>query len=414
MKTKRFTFLLMVLCWISTASGQEADSSKWFEVYGFAQTDMGYNFNQVNPQWYDVMRPSKLPSYKNEFGTDGNFYFSVRQSRFGVKTSMPTKWGEFKTVFDFDMFGVGANAGQTTIRLRHAYGQLGHFGAGQTESAFMDLDVFPNTLEYWGPCGMLFFRNVQVRYMPIMKEHHFLVFALEMPGASGDQGVYSDRVELTGVKSHYPFPDITGHYRYTGKKWGYIQLGGVARYIGWKDQGDQAHLDTMNLSGSAIGWGVSLSSGLNIGKVIVLHLQAIYGQGVENYFNDAPVDIGIKKNPGDKTKPIEGVALPDLGLVAFVDLNWSKKFTSSVGWSNTTITNSDGQNPEAYHLGHFVEANLLYYPWQNVMVGVEFQWIYRQNYMAALGESSAYTSQATKINLSFKYSFSKIFYAKKK
>jgi len=48
------------------------------------------------------------------------------------------------------------------------------------------------------------------------------------------------------------------------------------------------------------------------------------------------------------------------------------------------------------------------------MVGVEFQWIYRQNYMAAAGESSAYTSQATKINLSFKYSFSKIFYAKKK
>ena len=31
----------------------------------------------------------------------------------------------------------------------------------------MDIDVFPNTLEYWGPNGMVFFRNVQVRYMPI-------------------------------------------------------------------------------------------------------------------------------------------------------------------------------------------------------------------------------------------------------
>ena len=30
------------------------------------------------------------------------------------------------------MFGVGADAGQTTIRLRHAYGELGKFGAGQT------------------------------------------------------------------------------------------------------------------------------------------------------------------------------------------------------------------------------------------------------------------------------------------
>jgi len=26
----------------------------------------------------------------------------------------------------------------------------------------MDIDVFPNSLEYWGPNGMIFFRNVQV------------------------------------------------------------------------------------------------------------------------------------------------------------------------------------------------------------------------------------------------------------
>ena len=31
----------------------------------------------------------------------------------------------------------------------------------------MDIDVFPNSLEYWGPTGMVFFRNVQVRWMPI-------------------------------------------------------------------------------------------------------------------------------------------------------------------------------------------------------------------------------------------------------
>jgi hypothetical protein len=279
----------------------------------------------------------------------------------------------------------------------------------------MDLDVFPNTLEYWGPCGMLFYRNIQVRYMPIMKENHFLVFALEMPGASADGGIYSDRVELAGVKSHFPYPDLAGHYRYTGKKWGYVQLGGMARYIGWKDQGDQAHLDTMDLSGNAIGWGVSLSSGINIGKLIVLHLQGIYGAGVENYFNDAPVDIGIKNNYDDKAKPIKGVVLPDLGLVAFIDLNWSKKFTSSVGWSNTTITNSDGQDANAYHLGHFVEANLLYYPWPSVMVGVEYQWIYRENYKAdpTVGQTSPFTSQASKINFTFKYSFAKRFYGKK-
>jgi len=26
--------------------------------------------------------------------------------------------------------------------------------------------VFPNSIEYWGPNGMVFFRNVQFRWMP--------------------------------------------------------------------------------------------------------------------------------------------------------------------------------------------------------------------------------------------------------
>jgi hypothetical protein len=403
MKTKRLLFILMFFAFTSVGLAQ-SDSLKIFEIYGFAQTDLGYNFNQVNPQYYDAMRPSRLPAYANEFGTDGNVYFSVRQTRFGVKSLTPTKFGDFTTVFDFDLFGVGGDAGKTTIRLRHAYGQLGHFGAGQTESAFMDLDVFPNTLDYWGPCGMLFYRNIQIRWIPILGATN-LVFALEMPGASADGGIYSDRVELANVKPRFALPDLSGHYRYAGK-WGYVQLGGIVRSIKWEYQKQEG--DTIDLSGNAVGWGVSLSSGLNIGKKVLVHLQGIYGQGVENYFNDAPVDIGIKNNFSDPYKPIKGVALPDLGLVAFVDLNWSAKFSSSVGYSTTIITNSDGQAPDAYHSGQYVVANLLYYPVPNVMAGVELQWINRTNY------SDGFTSSATKINFTFKYNFSHAFYKKTK
>jgi len=401
MKTNRLLFTVLLFSFVSIGFAQ-VDSLKIFELYGFAQTDLGYNFNQVNPQYYDAMRPSRLPSYKDEFGTNGNVYFSVRQTRFGVKSAIPTKFGDFTTIFDFDLFGVGADAGKTTIRLRHAYGQLGHFGAGQTESAFMDLDVFPNTLEYWGPCGMLFYRNIQVRWIPVLGASN-LVFALEMPGASGDGGVYSDRVELSYVKPQFQFPDLTGHYRFA-RKFGYIQLGAIVRSIKWIYNGK----DTIDLSGSAIGWGVSLSTGLNLGKKIVLHLQGIYGEGVENYFNDAPLDIGIQKNSQDKHQPIKGVALPDLGIVAFVDFNWSKTFTSSVGYSTTMIANSDGQKPDAFKQGQYAVANLLYNPIPNVMAGLELQWIMRNNY------SDGYSSSATKINFTFKYNFSHAFYKKTK
>ena len=65
----------------------------------------------------------------------------------------------------------------------------------------MDIDVFPNSLEYWGPNGMVFFRNLQARWTAIQNDHTRLIFAVERPGASADGGIYADRVELLqGVK----------------------------------------------------------------------------------------------------------------------------------------------------------------------------------------------------------------------
>jgi hypothetical protein len=113
---------------------------------------------------------TKLPSFENQFGRDNSTFAGVRQSRLGVRSSTPTTLGELKTTFEFELFGTGVDAGQTTFRLRHAYGELGKFGAGQTWSPFMDPDVFPNSLEYWGPTGMVFFRNVQVRWIAVPRQ----------------------------------------------------------------------------------------------------------------------------------------------------------------------------------------------------------------------------------------------------
>ena len=70
----------------------------------------------------------------------------------------------YEAKFEFDLFGVGEDAGQTTIRIRHAYASWGPFLAGQTNTLFMDGDLFPNTIDYWGPAGMVFLRNPQLRW----------------------------------------------------------------------------------------------------------------------------------------------------------------------------------------------------------------------------------------------------------
>ncbi len=375
---------------------QDKSGESTFQVYGFAMLDAGYQFKQNDPNWFDVIRPVKLPAFKDEFAPNGKTYWGVRQSRLGVKSSTPTKYGELKTQFEFELFGTGVDAGQTTFRLRHAYGELGKFGAGQTWSPFMDIDVFPNSLEYWGPNGMVFFRNVQVRWMPL-KGRNSVTLALERPGASADQGQFSDRIELQGIRPKFDLPDLSGNVRFT-REWGYFQVAGMLRRIKWVDTID----DQFDLDGTEVGAGLNFTSNLKFGENNTARLAFVFGQGIQNYMNDAPVDVGIELTPGgDPRRPITGVALPMYSMVAFLDHNWNKRFSSAIGYSMLSIDNSNGQTADAFHRGHYALGNLLYYPYENVMVGGEFQWGRRENFL------DGFHSDDFRIQFSFKYNFSK-------
>jgi hypothetical protein len=369
-----------------------AEPKPRMDIYGAAMLDMGYQVKQNDPDWFDVLRPTKLPSAHDEFGEDGNFFAGVRQSRLGVKGYIPTSLGEIKTIFEFELFGTGADAGQTTFRLRHAWGELGHFGAGQTWSPFMDADVFPNSLEYWGPNGMVFFRNVQLRWMPMIGDTSMTI-ALERPGASGDQGKFADRIELQNIKGRFPLPDLSANVRKSGK-WGHVQLAGILRRIQWDDMLD----DQFQLSGKATGWGINASTNIKIAKD-TLRASVVYGHGVQNYMNDAPVDIGIKNNFSNPVTPILGEALPVLGIVAFYDRTWNDKWTSTVGYSLVNIDNSNGQADNAYKQGQYALANLLYYPTAGLLLGPEIQWGKRENFR------DGFSSDDVRIQFSVKYNF---------
>ena len=86
-----FQLLTGSFVWAQDAATGSATKPS-LDIYGFAMVDTGYDFKSNNPDWFDVMRPTKLPSFDGEFGRNGNFYAGVRQSRFGVKGYMPTPW----------------------------------------------------------------------------------------------------------------------------------------------------------------------------------------------------------------------------------------------------------------------------------------------------------------------------------
>jgi hypothetical protein len=376
---------------------EQPKPSRSVNFYGFAMADSGFNFGSINPDWFDVERPTQLPSFKGEFGPDGSTFFGVRQTRFGVKSFTPTPLGDLKTIFEFELFGTGVDAGQTTFRLRHAWGELGHFGAGQTWSPFMDIDVFPNSIEYWGPNGMVFFRNVQVRWTPIQGASN-VVIALERPGASADGGRYADRIDLQNIFPQFKWPDLSGHARLT-RNWGYVQVAGIVRKIAWVD----TNPDLPNLSGTAIGWGVNVTSNLNFTEKDVGRFAVVYGEGVENYMNDAPVDIGVKNNFSNPETPIKGTALPMLGVVSFLDHTWSDRFSTSIGYSMLNIENSNAMTANSFHQGHYALVNLLYHPVKQVTMGGEFQWGRRVNF------ADGFNVNDYKMQFSFRYDWNKAF-----
>ena len=83
-------------------------------VYGFAQADAIYDFKRVDPDWADTLRVTTIPTQSGAYGNDGDFLFSVRQSRLGVKGDYGP---DITYKLEGELFGVGGDQGQTTLRV---------------------------------------------------------------------------------------------------------------------------------------------------------------------------------------------------------------------------------------------------------------------------------------------------------
>jgi hypothetical protein len=370
-----------------------AQAAVSFDIYGFAQADYIYDFNRVDPKWEDTLRPSKIPTAKGTFGSNGQSLFSAKQSRFGVKGDIPTGGGDtinFK--FEFDLFGVGVDAGQTTIRLRHAYGEWHGFLAGQTNSLFMDGDIFPNTIDYWGPTGMVFFRRPQFRWTPIRDDHNSFAVAIEAPGNDIDPGTLRQLDPALGgnIQNDEKYPDFTAQYRYQDT-WGHVQLAAILRNVAFESLNTPGN----NPSGSEAGWGVDLTGHVNVMEQDKLLLGVVYGAGIASLMNDGGMDLSPK---GSLPNNVHARAVPLLGLSAYYDHYWSDRWSTSLGYSFTKVDNSNLQDPTAYNKGQYASINLLYKPVKPMLVGVEYLWGERT-------DRSGRAGQDNRIQVSVKYDF---------
>jgi hypothetical protein len=390
------TIAMLSLCVLTT----QAAAKPSFTIYGAAQLDYMYDVHRMDPAWEDAMRPSKIPTTDGLFGSDGQSLFSVKQSKFGVQGDVPVgrALSDIDFKFEFDLFGVGANAGETTFRLRHAYARWGPFLAGQTNSVFMDGDSFPNVIDYWGPTGMVYVRNPQLRWTPYRTDHSDFAIAIERP--SNDIDVGNIRVlapELgNSIQNDEKFPDLTAHY-YVRSDWGHFQLAGLLREVAY----DTVNTPDNRPKGGRVGWGINASGHANIFEDDKLIASVVYGDGIASYMNDGGTDLApevIGPAPGT----IKPDAVPLLGVMAYLEHHWNDHWTTSGGYSMTQVDNTNLQAIHAYHRGEYASINLLYTPVKGVLIGGEFLWGKRVDFGGASGNDP-------RIQLSAKYDFSRSF-----
>lgn len=376
---KHIYCILLLLSSFLAASSQEKPKTD-IEYYGTVWLTTDYNFQSSDPNWFEMLRPTKILNDNGQpYSANGVYSIGVRPSRFGFKATQPTEKGDIKFQFDFDLVGGGPNVGQTFFRVFNAYAEWNRITIGQRNSVFMDGSVVPNTVDFFGPNGMVLLRNVQISYKAIETEQQELAIGLENPSATSDLGQYGDDFDystrLESMRFVKKAPALTAHYRRNFKK-GHMQIGVVGKNVAW-DDGDKS--SQQDLSGSDWGYGTNITGSYKIIPALRLVGAFVTGKGIQNFVNDGTDDIGVQRNYSNSFQPIVGKAIPFWSMMAFAEITWNSKFSSALGVSTLRNQTFDTQLNTAYEYGNYATVNLIYRPVRQLSFGLEYQYASRQN-----------------------------------
>ncbi len=74
------------------------------------------------------------------------------------------------------------------------------------------------------------------------------------------------------------------------------------------------------------GWGLNLSTVLNLGKKSIFRGSFVYGEGIQNLYAGCTGETWVLLKRKSPTKPVEA-ALPCTGILAFLDHTWTEKLS---------------------------------------------------------------------------------------
>ena len=310
----------------------------------------------------------------------GSFRLHARESRLYVKTSTPNELGGLRTHLEVDFFGAGGNeiiSNSRNFRIRHAYGELGGFLAGQTWSNFMHFAAYPATVDFDGPVGVSFLRQAQLRYT--------------FPVGPGQLSVSAENPEGTGfADSRDSAPDLTARYSFKLGK-AELEAGALVRRLAYDDGTNDD---------DAIGGGLMLAGNIPLTDKTKLMAGVIWGDGIGRYLYDASGaddgSGGIGEAYIDGDGELETIEARGFNIAA--SHQWTERFLSALSYGRVrgdrpgNLFPTSTKKLESIHFSHFYQLT------EPMVLGFEIS-------RAAKEVQNGDSGHATRFQMSAKYSF---------
>ncbi len=311
----------------------------------------------------------QIPVGTERFGLNDRTIFNAKDSRFWLKSYTPSTWGDIDTFVEMDFYG-SPEINNYSPRLRHAYGSIGNFLAGQTWTTFLNVSALPDTLDAGGPVGALNgLRQPLIRWtQPFASGRADFQVAAESPRSR----LWADSVAGAGASDgngfNYPngerYPDIVARINYN-PQWGTLSVTGMAREIRYVKP---------NTRDEQKDWGgaVSLAGRINFSGLDNIRFMFNYGNAIGRYATgNAFQDAALDANGQLHLVNIYG------GELAYQHW-WNKTLRSTLAYGYVEadqpsfILGDRTQDAESVH------ANLLWSPVLQATFGVEYIYAHRQ------------------------------------
>ena len=296
---------------------------------------------------------------------EGHVRFHARQSRVWFKSWTPTDLGEVRTHIEGDFFGDGGNetfSNSTTFRLRHAYGTLGGLLIGQTWTNFMSLHAYPETIDFFGPTGMPFARQGQIRYTFTPSPGLAVSVSAENPETDGrvDGSATAFVDESRGGIAFDEYPDFTAAVKYSGEMFT-VSAAAVGRFLTIDNGlGGAADVDE-----EEFGWGLRASASADlVGGRLNVVANVHGGDGIGRYMLTSGRALVLEAD-GD----IETVT--QWGTTVGAGWKWTDFLRSSIGWGHVEIDDDDLAVSTLPEQQDTVHLNLIWAPVPRVWIGIE-------------------------------------------